>query len=87
VQRLSVEEQSAILDEEVRKYVRRGYRVESRTATTAQMLKPKKFSFFWAFVWFLLFGVGVLVYLFYYWSKRDETAYLEVDGTGTISVS
>jgi hypothetical protein len=87
VQQLSIQEQSAILDEEVRKYVHRDYRVESRSATTAQMVKPKKFSFFWAFVWFLLFGVGVLIYLFYYYAKKDETAYIEVDGQGKISVS
>ena len=46
-------------------YVRGGYRVVSQTDTTAQLVKPKEFSFGWAVFWFLFFGVGVLVYLFY----------------------
>jgi capsule polysaccharide export protein KpsE/RkpR len=31
-----------------------------------QLVKPKKFSFIWALVWFLLFGIGLIVYLLYY---------------------
>jgi hypothetical protein len=77
-------ERSAILDAEVMKYARRGYEVRSRTQTTAQLVKPKKFSFIWALVWFLLFGIGLIVYLLYYWGKRDQTIYLEVDERGKI---
>lgn len=57
-------------------YVRNGYRVLSQTETAAQLVKPKTFSFPWAAAWFLLCGVGVLVYIFYYASKKDETVYL-----------
>ena len=78
----SLEQRSAILNEKVRKYVKRGYRVQSTTITTAQMVKPKKFSFLWAFVWFLLFGVGILVYFAWYAAKRDQTVYIEVDERG-----
>ena len=77
-------ERSAILDAEVMKSARRGYEVRSRTQTTAQLVKPKKFSFIWALVWFLLFGIGLIVYLLYYWGKRDQTIYLEVDERGKI---
>jgi hypothetical protein len=35
-------------------------------------------------VWFLLFGIGLIVYLLYYWGKRDQTVYLEVDNRGVI---
>lgn len=86
-QPLSTEERSAILDREVSKYVKRGFRVISRTNTTAQLVKPKKFSFLWAVLWFLLFGVGLLIYLFYYVSKKDETVYLEVDQQGHVKTT
>jgi len=81
---LSLEERSAILDVAVMKYVRIGYEVRSRTQTTVQLVKPKEFSSIWALAWFLLFGIGVIVYLLYYWGGRDQTLYLEVDERGTI---
>jgi len=81
---LPTEGRSAILDREIAKYIKRGYRVTARTPTTAQLLRPKKFSRFWALAWFLCFGVGILVYLIYYWSKRDDTLYLEIDPAGRI---
>ena len=58
------------LEVEVQKYIRRGFRVVSRSDSTAQMVKPKTFSLLWAFLWFLLFGIGIIVYLFYYWQKK-----------------
>ena len=81
---LSIEERRAILDREIKRYVKRGFRVISRTDTTAQLVKPKKFSFFWAFIWFLVLIVGFVIYLLYYVSKKDETIYLEVDERGRI---
>lgn len=81
---LSITERKAILDREVVKYVKRGYRVQSRTDTEAQLVRPKRFSFFWAFLWFLLIVVGLLVYLLYYASKKDETVYLQVDELGRV---
>jgi hypothetical protein len=84
---LSPEERGKILDEEVMRVVRQGYQVRARTQTTAQLVRPKKFSFIWALVWFLLFGIGLIVYLLYYWGKRDQTVYLEVDERGNIRSS
>jgi uncharacterized BrkB/YihY/UPF0761 family membrane protein len=84
---LSIQERSNILDDEVRNYVQRGYRVESRTPTTAQLVRPKKFSFLWALLWFLLFGIGILVYVAYYLAKSDQTEYLEVDDAGKVRKS
>ena len=40
----SPEDRSDSLEKEVRKYVRRGYRVTSRTDTTVQLVKPEKFG-------------------------------------------
>jgi len=58
--------------------VNQGYRVVSQTDSSAQLVKPKEFSFIWAFLWFLLLGIGVVVYLFYYASKKDKSVYLTV---------
>ena len=70
---------STALQNEINDYVRRGFIVQSQTETSAQLVKPKVFSFVWAFIWFLLLGVGVLVYIFYYMSKNDQTVYLSVE--------
>ncbi len=40
----SREDRSGILEKEVRKYVRQGYRVTSRTDTTVQLARPEKFG-------------------------------------------
>ena len=59
-------------------YVRAGYLVTEQTATTAQLVRPKRFSCLWATLWLCVFLVGLLVYVFYYMSKKDETIYLQV---------
>src|SRR4051794_33056877 len=40
---LTVEDRSGILDAYIGKYVQAGFRVTSRTDTTAQLVKPKEF--------------------------------------------
>ncbi len=70
---------TAALQTQINEYVRKGYVVQSQTETSAQLVKPKVFSFVWAFLWFLLLGVGVLIYIFYYMSKNDQTVYLSVE--------
>lgn len=77
-------ERSRLLDEEVGQYMRDGFFVRHRMDTTAQLVKPKKFSFLWALLWLLVFGVGIVVYLIYYAAKRDEGRYVEVDGYGAV---
>lgn len=81
---LSLESRRAALDQELGQWSRRGYRVVSRTDTTAQLVKPKRFSCLWATLWFLVFGVGFLIYLFYYAGKKDSVIYLEVDPLGRV---
>ncbi len=56
-----------------------GYQVVSQTETSAQLVKPKSFSFGWAFLWFLFFGIGLLVYVLYYMMKSDGAIYLYVE--------
>jgi hypothetical protein len=74
----------AALDREVSKYVRSGYRVVSRTATTAQLVKPKRFNFLIAFIGFMFIVAGLILYVLYYMAQRDQTIYLTVDEAGKV---
>ena len=80
----SLEERKAILDAEVTRFVRRGFRVQSRTDTTAQLVKPKKFSLGWAVIWLLCAVFPFVVYLLWYAAKKDEQVYLQVDERGKV---
>ena len=80
-------ERSRLLEAEVSEYMRSGFFVRHRTATTAQLVKPKQFSFVWALLWFLVFGIGIVVYLIYYAAKRDEGRYVEVDEYGAVKAT
>jgi uncharacterized protein YuzE len=89
VDEITIEKRRAILQNEINSYIKKGFRVISQTDTTAQLLNPKKFSLLWAVLWFLLFGVGILIYLFYYLAKRDEQIYdeqiyIEITPTGKV---
>jgi hypothetical protein len=84
---ISEAERSRRLDEAIKGLLLEGYFVRLRTPTAAQLVKPKVFSLVWALVWFLLCGVGVLVYVFYYASKRDEGVYLQVDDYGNTTLT
>jgi hypothetical protein len=83
---LSVEERRTLLQREIEQYTARGFRVLSQTDSTAQLVKPKVFSFVWAFIWLVLtlwgFGFGLAVYLIYYLAKRDTQIYLVADEFG-----
>lgn len=69
------------LQEEIARRSSRGWQLISHVGTEAQMRKPKHFSFVWAFLWFLLLAVGLIVYLLWHWSKKEEVVYLRmVDG-------
>ncbi len=81
----SPEQRREILQNRINQYVKQGYRVVSQTDTTAQLIKPKQFSCLWATLWFLLLGIGILIYLFYYASIRDEQIYLKVDMYGMVT--
>jgi hypothetical protein len=84
---VSEAERSRELEEEITQYMSDGFFVRQRTATTAQLVRPKRFSFVWALLWFLVFGVGIIVYLIYYAAKQDEGRYVEVDEYGAIKAT
>lgn len=82
---MEIQQRRDILQHEIGNYLKHGFRVISQTDTTAQLIKPKKFSFFWAFIWFLALGIGLLVYIIYYMAKKDQQIYLSVDENGRIT--
>ncbi len=84
---LPLSERSDALSLEINKYARLGYRVVSRVETSAQLIKPKEFNFVAALLWFLLFGIGILIYLFYYLSKNDDAVYLTVSKNGKVTMT
>jgi hypothetical protein len=80
---LTIEQRREILQREINKYLRQGYRVISQTDTTAQLVKPKEFSCLWFLINALLL-IGWIFYLLWYWSKRDKQIYIEVDVNGKV---
>ena len=70
---------NVILDKVSALYMSEGYIVILRTNTQLQLIRKKKFSLLWAVLWFLLWGVGLLVYIFYYISKKDEQINITLD--------
>ena len=66
----------AELEAQVQEMTRQGYIVTSRTESQVHLMRPKKFSAVWAILWFLVCGVGVLVYIFYWMGKRDDIVML-----------
>lgn len=73
-----MEQAHPLLANEIQKYVRQGYRVINQTATSAQLVRPKQFSCLWATIWTLMLGIGLIFYLFWYASKKEDTIYLQV---------
>lgn len=85
-QPLPLEHRKAILQRAIAGYLNSGYRVIAQTDTTAQLLKPKKFSCLIAILSVLLL-IGWLFYLLYYWFiEKDKQVYLEVDARGKVHV-
>lgn len=82
---ISLEKRREILNRTIANYSRQGWRLISQTDTTAQLVKPKSFSCLWATLWFLLFGIGILIYLFYYWGKKEDTVFISVNEYGQVS--
>lgn len=81
---LSESERTAILEREIAQYASQGYRVTVRTATTAQLVKPKEFSVLAAVCMTLLLLVGLVLYLLIYLAEKDKTVYLSVDASGAV---
>lgn len=57
-------------------YLSKGYRMITQTESSIQMVKPKKFSWFWGIVLFLLGIFPFIIYLIIYLSKDEEAVNL-----------
>ncbi len=66
------------LKAQIRHAVQFGFHPVSQDSTTAHLTRKKKFSCLFATLSFLCFGVGFLIYLFYYMAKRDDEIYLDL---------
>jgi hypothetical protein len=67
-----------MLQERIDRLVRDGYRVVSQTETTAQLVKPKVFSFGAALIALILGVFPLLIYLFVYAAESDRQLYLRL---------
>jgi hypothetical protein len=83
---LSEAERTAILEPEIERYIVAGYRLQIRTTTTAQLVKPKSFDVGCAIFGLLFLLVGLLIYLLMYLAQKDKAVYLSVDDQGVIHV-
>ena len=82
---LSLEQRRTILQQAIRHYYDKGFRVVTQTDTTAQMVRKKEFSCLW-FVLSIILLIGWLVYLLWYWSQKDQYIYVEVDDYGKVTL-
>ena len=60
-------------------YSKDGFTVNNLSDTQMQFRKEKSFSLLWAILWLFVFIVGLLVYIFYYISKRDDIVTVTLD--------
>lgn len=68
-----------LLAAEIDRYLRRGYRVASETATSVSLVKPKRFGCLPFVLLFLLGIFPAVIYVAWYASKRDEAVYLRLE--------
>ena len=62
----------AKINEVVRVMGKVGYIVHERSGEQLQLVRKKTFNFLAAFLWFLVLGVGLIVYIIWYMAKRDK---------------
>jgi len=84
-QPLPLESRKTALQGRINHYLSQGYRVVSQTDTTAQLVRPKKFSCLIALLSVLAVGIGFIIYIFWYMGKKDDTVYLTVDEQARVS--
>ncbi len=79
---LTMEERKVILDKEIHKYVKKGWRVASRTDTSAQLERDKHASCLLTLILALFFILPAVLYLLLY--RGTEGLYIEVDERGRV---
>lgn len=76
-----------ILDATIARYSAMGYRLQSQTDTTAQLVRPKRFSIVLALIGLLIAVVGLIVYLLIYLAQKDSVVFVQVDSFGKVTAS
>lgn len=83
----TADERTGLLRRRIGERTRDGYRIQSQTETTAQLVKPKgRFSLMW-FLIITILSIGTLFWLYplyHIFLKRDTGIYLEVDEFGKV---
>ena len=74
------------LDDAIKAFHRRGYRVIYRDESTVQLAKRKQFNTWAAMAWFLFFGFGTLLYIIYYLGQKDDLVLLTTGDCGSVEV-
>lgn len=82
---MSVDARKVRLEQEINKYVRQGWRVISRTDTTAQLQRDKQASCLLALILAIFLIVPAVLYLLLY--RGTENLYLQVDEQGRIQAT
>jgi len=82
---ISIEERKEILEKEVGKYARQGWRIVSRTDTSVQLTRDKTASCLLALILAIFFVLPAILYLLLY--RGSENLYLEVDERGKITAT
>jgi len=77
-------QRTAALNEAIAYFTAQGFRVVAKSESSAQLMRPKQFSWAAAILSLLLLGIGFLIYLVYYLGQKDETIFLEVTSDGTV---
>ena len=81
---LTEAERSDILDDQLERFARDGWRVLRRTPTTAVITRPKRLSVGTAIVSALFLLIGLVVYLLVFAARRDPIGRLVVGDDGRV---
>ena len=81
---VSLAQRTTALNEAIAHFTAQGFRVVTKSQTSAQLMRPKQFSWLAAILSLLLLGIGFLIYRVYYLGQKDETIFLEVTSDGTV---
>jgi len=68
----AVPQPKSAADDIVTKLAAKGFQLQSRNKTQLQFMRKKQFSLFWSLAWLLVAFVGLIIYLLYYMSKKDD---------------
>jgi hypothetical protein len=60
-------------------YINNGFEVVDRDRLEIKLFKKKNFSYLSAFFWFLLLGVGLVIYILYYLLKGNDNVTITVE--------